>query len=204
MTSPAKRNDRTWTWTDYRSWPDDERWEIVGGEAFAMAPAPSIAHQAVTGRIFARLERALAGGPCRPFVAPTDVRLSETDVVQPDILVVCDPGKIAPDCIDGAPEVVVEVLSPNTATRDLREKKSLYARCGVREYVIVDPLEHYATRFLPGASGQEAGFGAGDTFGGDELLPFATFAGLEIPLWEVFDLPAPGSLPPARGPGGAQ
>lgn len=199
MTSLAKQDDRAWTWDDYRAWPGDERWEIIGGSAFAMSPAPSTAHQAVVLRIVSRLERALAGGPCRPFVAPTDVRLTDTDVVQPDILVVCDAGKITPECIVGAPDVVVEVLSPNTATRDLREKKALYARCGVREYVIVDPLEHYATRFLPGA----AGYDAGDTFGGDETLPFVTFDGLEIPLWEVFDLPVPGSLPPARGPGSA-
>lgn len=203
MTLPAQRNERMWTWNDYRTWPETERWEIIGGEAFAMSPAPSTAHQAVTLRIVARLERALAGGPCRPFVAPTDVRLTDTDVVQPDILVVCDPGKIRPECIDGAPDVVVEVLSPNTAARDLREKKALYARCGVREYVIVDPLEHYATRFLPAAPDAGA-YGVGDTFGGEEPLPFVTFEGLEIPLWEVFDLPAPGSVPPARGPGDAQ
>ena len=197
MTTPqATRLDRQWTWTDYRSWPEGERWEILGGVAYAMSPAPSTAQQGVTGRFFSRLERALLGKPCRPFVAPTDVRLSETDVVQPDILVVCDSAKITDAYIDGAPEVVIEVLSPGTAARDLREKKALYARSGVREYVIVDPLECYAMRFLL----QGSAYDAGTTWGGDETLVFGTLEGIEIRLWEVFELPEPGSVVAVTGP----
>jgi Uma2 family endonuclease len=152
----------------------------------------------VTGRLFSRIERALNGKPCRPFIAPTDVKLSETDVVQPDIFVVCDPRKITPDFIDGAPDLVIEVLSPGTATRDLREKKALYALHGVREYIIVDPLERYAMRFLL----EGAAYDAGAAFGGGETLPCGTLDGVEIPLWEVFELPAPGSGPLFKGPAG--
>ena len=183
----ALKADKVWRWSDYRSWPDDERWEIVGGVAYAMAPAPSIAHQGVTGRLYSRIERALRGKPCRPFVAPTDVKLSEFDVVQPDILVVCDPSKIAADCIDGAPDVVFEVLSPRTASRDLREKKFLYASFGVGEYIIVDPLEHYAIGFML----EGAAYNAGTVFGAQENLRIATLDRLEIPLWEIFELPEP-------------
>jgi Uma2 family endonuclease len=175
----AHKQNMEWTWSDYQTWPEGECWEIIGGDAFAMSPAPSTSHQS-----------------CTPFVAPTDVKLSETDVVQPDILVVCDPRKITPACIDGVPDLVVEVLSPGTATRDLREKKALYAKFGVKEYLIVDPLEHYAMRFvLEGVT-----YDAGTAFGGDEMLVLATFEGIEIPLWEVFALPVPGSVPVAERP----
>jgi Uma2 family endonuclease len=192
----AHKQNMEWTWSDCQTWPEGECWELIGGEAFAMSPAPSTSHQGVALRFAARLERALAGKSCTPFVAPTDVKLSETDVVQPDILVVCDPRKITPACIDGAPDLVVEVLSPATATRDLREKKALYAKYGVKEYLIVDPLEHYAMRFVLEGSAYDAGA----AFGGDEMLLLATFEGIEIPLWEVFALPVPGSVPVAERP----
>jgi Uma2 family endonuclease len=194
----AIKQDRQWTWTDYRSWPEGECWEIIGGIAYAMSPAPSTSHQGVALRIATHLQRALVGKACTPFIAPTDVKLTETDVVQPDIFVVCDPRKITPDCIEGAPDLVIEVLSPGTATRDLREKKALYARHGVREYVIVDPLERYALRFLL----EGATYDSGAVFGGTEILPLVTLEGIEIALWEVFELPVPGSVPAVKGPGG--
>lgn len=188
MPIPAiDRRGEHYTWSDYRVWPDDEHWEIIGGVAYAMSPAPSTRHQTVVGNLFAKIQHHLSGKPCRPLIAPTDVRLSETDVVQPDILVVCDPAKITATHIEGAPDVVVEVLSPNTSTKDLREKKALYERSGVREYVVVDPLEHYALRFLNG----DDGYDKGTVFGADEKLSFATLEGIEVALWEVFEVAEP-------------
>lgn len=189
MSTPikGKRGER-FTWNDYRSWPDEERWEIIDGIAYAMSPAPSTKHQTVAGRMYSRIEQSLSGKPYRPFIAPTDVRLSETDVVQPDILVVCDPAKITPSHIEGAPDVVIEVLSPNTSAKDMREKKALYERSGVREYVLVDPLEQYALRFLLGADGYDKG----TVFGSGEKLILATLEATEVALWEVFELPEPG------------
>lgn len=188
MPIPASdRRGERYTWSDYRAWSDDEHWEIIGGLAYAMSPAPSIKHQTVAGNLFAKILHQLSGKPCRPLIAPTDVRLSETDVVQPDILVVCDPAKITPTHIEGAPDVIVEVLSPNTSAKDLREKKALYERSGVREYVVVDPLEHYALRFLHGADGYDKG----TVFGAAEKLSFATLEGIEVALWEVFEVAGP-------------
>lgn len=112
-----------------------------------MAPAPTISHHSVVLKIATRLEAALAGKPCRPFVAPLDVRLSDEDTVQPDVLVVCDSKKPTPGHIQGTPDLVIEVLSPSTAIRDLREKKALYERYGVIDHV-VDPLEKYAIHFM--------------------------------------------------------
>lgn len=183
----SNQENARYTWEDYRRWSGDERWEIVDGRAYAMTPAPSTRHQGIVGHLFSRFHRQLSGKGCTPFTAPTDVRLSETDVVQPDILVVCDPARILPTHVEGAPDVVVEVLSPATATRDLRLKKALYERCGVREYIVVDPLENYAIRFLLGADGYDKG----SVFGADERLVVAVLEEMEIPLWEVFEVPGP-------------
>jgi len=183
LAQPADR----FTWSDYRSWPDDERWELIDGVAYAMSAAPSIKHQDVAFRLSIRIELPLRGTPCRPFVAPTDVKLSESDVVQPDILVVCDPGKITPGHIEGAPDLIVEVLSPRTSAKDLRDKKALYERAGVPEYLVVDPLEQYAIRFVLGADGYDKG----SVFAADEVLRSATLEVIAIPLWEVFEVPGP-------------
>lgn len=122
---PHHKSDTPRTWQDYLSRPDDERWEIIDGKAYAMSPAPSTKHQKIALRLSAQLLQQLSGKPCQPFIAPTDVKLSEQDVVQPDFFVVCDPARITPGHIEGAPEVVIEVLSPATSCRDLREKKAL-------------------------------------------------------------------------------
>ena len=192
--STALKHDARYTWADYRCWPEDERWELIDGVAYGMSAAPSIRHQDVVGGMFSRIEQQLRGGSCRPFIAPTAVRLSEHDVVEPDILVVCDSGKITPSHIEGPPDVIVEVLSPGTSARDLRPKKALYERSGVREYLVVDPLEHYAIRFLLGADGYDKG----TVFACDEVLTFATLADVEVPLWEVFGLPGPVEPDPAN------
>jgi Uma2 family endonuclease len=176
------------SWQDYQGWPDDERWELIDGEAYAMAPAPSTRHQSVALRLASILQSRVSTGGCQPFIAPVDLRLSDFDVVQPDVLLVCDPDQIHDSHIEGPPALVVEVLSPATATRDLRQKKGLYQRFGVAFYLVVHPLEQYAQLFCLSASGQ---YDAGQIIGTDESLQLELGGGLQIPLWEVFDLPAP-------------
>jgi Uma2 family endonuclease len=115
------------------------------------------------------LHRLLAGKGCRPFIAPTDARLSETDVVQPDIPGGLRSGRITPSHIEGAPDLVVEVpVARNLRQRDLREKKWLYQRSGVREYWVVDPLELYVRRFLLTREGR---YGGPEVFGPNEIVP---------------------------------
>jgi len=184
---PAEKSLTRFTWDDYRTWADDERWELIDGAAYAMSPAPTTRHQGVVGRLFSRIESQLRAGPCRPFIAPVAVKLSDADVVQPDVLVLCDPTRIAETHIDGAPDLVAEVLSPGTSARDLRQKKALYERSGVREYLVIDPLEHYAIRFQLTADG----FDKGSVIAADEVITLATLPDVEIPLWEVLDLPGP-------------
>jgi Uma2 family endonuclease len=129
--SLAKEKDQCFTYADYANWPEDERWELIDGKAHAVTPTPSTRHQAVVGNCFRILSIALRGHVCRCFVAPTDVVLSRVDVVQPDVLVVCDQAKITEANIQGAPDLVVEVASPATGLKDKRDKKGPLrkARC---------------------------------------------------------------------------
>jgi Uma2 family endonuclease len=76
-----------YTWDDYRTWPDDRRWEIIGGSAYAMTPAPSTRHQTIQSELTRQLANFFLGKPCRVFPAPTDVKLSEVDTVQPHVCV---------------------------------------------------------------------------------------------------------------------
>ena len=122
MNSLASQHQARYTVADYMNWPDAERWELIAGEIYNMSPAPTIKHQGIVGDFYSQLKQQLIGKPCIPYVAPVDVVLSDDDVVQPDVLVVCDPAKITEKNIQGAPDLVVEVLLPGTALKDMREK----------------------------------------------------------------------------------
>ena len=136
-----------YTLDDWKTW--EGAWELIAGVAYptyGMAPAPAPEHQRVAVRFSSRCWLALdeakqrSGGTCEIFPAPIDLFLGDT-VVQPDLLVVCDPTKITERGIEGAPELVVEILSPSTASKDLTRKRWLYEGAGVPEYLIIDPQE---------------------------------------------------------------
>jgi len=139
-TSALKREGR-FTLADWRAWPEGERWELIDGVAYAMSPSPRVAHQGAAFDLGRRLGNFLEGKPCRVFMAPLDVFLFEGEddagVVEPDVLAVCDQGKVGEDGIHGAPDFIAEVLSDSTAARDLGAKKEAYERAGVREYWII-------------------------------------------------------------------
>lgn len=122
-----------------------------------------------------------------------DVHLSDEDVVQPDLLVVCNPEQIKPTRIDGAPALVVEIVSPSTTTRDRLLKLNLYARTGVKEYWIVTPWPSLVeVLVLEGVR-----YFVHKVFGKDQTLVSATFPELKIDLTGVFDFPLePGEEPP--------
>lgn len=182
----ALKEDKKYTWQDYLTWPDSERWEVIDGVAYNMTPSPTTKHQMLTGNLFGILSNHLKGKPCRALIAPLDVYYDDTNFVQPDVMVVCDKNKIK-EKIYGAPDVIIEVLSPHTSLKDKREKKDLYERFGVKEYIIVDPLEQYVERFFIGSDG----YGKGDVFGPKEVMPLKSLEGLEINLWEVFEVEGP-------------
>lgn len=143
------RDARRHTYGEYLTWPEDVRYELIDGEAYLMAPAPSADHQRLAGGIYRQIADALEGRSCEAFIAPFDVRLpraGEADdavdtVVQPDISVVCDPTKIDARGCRGAPDWVIEVLSPTTAAHDLTVKLASYERAGVRECWYVHPAD---------------------------------------------------------------
>lgn len=156
--SPAER----WSYADYLTWPEGERWELIDGTAWAMSPAPVRRHQEVSRRLERAIDDKLGGRPCRMFHAPFDVllpRAGEADdevdtVVQPDIVVFCDKSKLTPAGARGAPDIVVEVLSPSTAKKDQNDKFALYERHGVREYWVVDPAGKWLCVYRLGADGR--------------------------------------------------
>lgn len=191
MGSTAKRTDRKFTYADYLTWPDEERWEIIDGEAYDMTPAPSRSHQQAVMKLAAVFDGFFRGKPCVPFIAPFDVVLDETNVVQPDLLVVCDPAKITEANVQGAPDLVVEVLSPSTTVRDKREKKALYERFGVREYLLFHPRDEMVDRYrlLDGRYQLE------DVFNWDETLTLDIFPELTLNLWEIFGKELPKKEP---------
>ena len=150
---PALRDNDLHTYGDYLNWPEDVRYELIDGLAYQMAPAPLLEHQEVAGQIYRQAANALSGKPCRAFIAPVDVRLPKLDeaderidtVVQPDVLVVCDQAKLDRRGVRGAPDWVVEVLSPSTAGHDHVLKRRIYERAGVKEYWLVHPGDRLLT-----------------------------------------------------------
>ena len=134
-----------YTLEDWKSW--EGRWELIQGVAYDMTPAPSPIHQEISVQLVTELAIALkklkdhpGSGDCRVFHAPIDLFLAkEESVYQPDLLIVCDPSKITQRGIEGTPDLVVEILSPSTANRDLTRKRWSYEAAGIPEYLIVDP-----------------------------------------------------------------
>ncbi len=159
-----------WTYSHYAALPDDgQRYEIVDGVLYSMAPAPSLWHQKVAFRIARFLATYVEdAGLGEVFMAPTDVELAPKVVVQPDVLVLLKEGKYTttPARVQGTPNLVVEVASPGTAGFDRRIKQDGYARAGVPEYWIVDPNAHTVEILsLAGESYQSRG-----VFGGPQAL----------------------------------
>ncbi|MCE2994867.1 MAG: Uma2 family endonuclease [Cyclobacteriaceae bacterium] len=132
----------SFTYADYMKWTVPDRMELIRGKIYKMPPAPRTVHQQVTGNLLVEIGNYLIKKRCQVFVAPFDVRLPEsaqkhadkdiTTVVQPDICVVCDPSKIDERGCLGAPDWIIEVLSPRTSAKDLSIKFEVYEEAGVR------------------------------------------------------------------------
>ena len=172
------------TYKDYCATPDDERYELINGRLM-MVPAPNRKHQKILGRLYIELTRFSQDHELgEVYVAPFDVFLSDTDVVQPDVLFISRAREhtLTDENVRGAPDLVVEILSPSTASKDLGYKHDLYGKHGVLEYWIVDPSAETVA-----VHRQENGrLGLAATFGRRDTLRTALLDGLHIKLDDVF------------------
>ena len=151
---------RFFTYADYCRWPNDERWELIHGKASAMT-APLRIHQKIVFEIGRQIGNYLQGKSCEVYVAPFDVRLPQSNeadelvdtVVQPDISVICDSVKLDDKGCRGAPDWIIEVLSPSSAFKDMDTKRKLYQIHGVREYWIIHPVDQWGMVYVLNAQG---------------------------------------------------
>ncbi len=172
------------TYDDYCRTPDDQRYELLSGELM-MVPAPNTKHQLVQGRLLRELSRFAEGhGLGKVFGAPFEVVLSDTNLVQPDVLFIsrAREDRLTEQNLRGAPDLVIEILSPSTAKVDIGQKYDLYGRHGVREYWIVDPVAETIAVHRQ----RDGGLEPVATFGRGENLATASLEGLALELDDLF------------------
>jgi len=185
-----KKEDKKYTYADYLAWPAEESWEIIEGIAYNMSPAPSREHQRISLAFELEIGNFLVNKSCELYHAPFDVRLPVNtedkeniyNVVQPDIVVVCDKNKLDDAGCIGAPEFIIEILSESTAGKDMKEKLFLYEEYGVNEYWIVDYWDKTVKVYILDSSGkykQPVLYSSG-------ILESNVLKGLEIKLSKIF------------------
>lgn len=181
----AIEKERRYTYSDYLNWDDGERWEIIDGQPYNMTPTPKVKHQDLASNFHIRLKTD-ERNRCYTGIAPTDVVLDQHNVVKPDVFVVCNRDKVGENNIDGAPDLIIEVLSRGTEVKDKREKKGIYERFGVKEYLLVYPEQEYVERYwLDGNR-----YGPPDIVNWNETLKLVSLD-IELNLWEVFEKTKP-------------
>jgi Uma2 family endonuclease len=189
MSDPLLREDQYFTYKDYKAWElaEGERYELIDGIAYAMS-APSDRHQAISAALTSKFYTFLEGKPCKVRPAPYDVRLfyreeeSDDTVIQPDISILCDESKRGSEGCRGAPDLVVEIISPSNTVNEVARKFDLYHRAGVREYGEIYPENKslHAHFFNDGQILTRI-------YGADDRITPVIFPGLEIELKPIFN-----------------
>ncbi|MBF0119023.1 MAG: Uma2 family endonuclease [Desulfobacterales bacterium] len=154
----AKKIEKKYSYADYLEWEDNRRWEIIDGDVYDMSPSPLRKHQFTSIELSWQIKNFLKANkrPCEAYHAPFDVRFPESvkndeeiiDVVQPDIVVICDYSKLDRRGCHGAPDFIIEILSPYTAHKDHNIKRDLYEKNKVKEYWIIDPSNKIVTVYI--------------------------------------------------------
>jgi Uma2 family endonuclease len=188
--------DGTYSYADYLTWRFEQSVELIKGKIFKMSPAPSSRHQRIS-REFLRcfLFRFDKNSPCQLFSAPFDVRLLDKKksskanaevytVVQPDICVICDKAKLDERGCIGAPDLIIEILSPGNSKKEMKTKYALYEECGVQEYWIVFPSEHVLQQYVLNEQGR---YELKNSFTEDEVFNAHIFPELQIDLADIFE-----------------
>lgn len=183
-----------YTYADIEKRPENERWELIDSIAYNLTPPPARIHQKISGELFFRIRSYLQGKTCEVYNAPFGVWFTEkeqdipnaTNYVEPDITVVCDKNKLTDKGCVGSPDMIVEVLSPATAAKDMCQKLDLYESNGVKEYWIVHPTDCTVMVFqlADGKYGKPKIYSPGE--GGENNIKVGIFDNLTIDLNEVF------------------
>lgn len=181
----------TYTLADILSWDEDVRVELIEGYPVMLA-SPTRIHQRISRLLVKQLENYLDGKKCEVYYAPFSVRLFEQDgdspedidtVVEPDLSVICDPSKLDDIGCKGAPDLIIEILSPSSKRHDMVTKFNLYRRAGVREYWIVDPDGKTVQTYIL----ENGYYIAGDLASPGDKLPVNVLDGCVVDLAHVFD-----------------
>jgi len=188
---PLPQEEGKYTYADYLTWPEDERWEIIDGIPYMQA-APTPVHQEILMELSKQFAVYLTGKPCKVYPAPFCVRLLEGDekkneginkVVEPDISIVCDKSKIDEKGCNGAPDLIVEVMSPSSIKKDRFIKFNKYEMAGVKEYWIVEPEGKIASVFVLQGNNR---YGRPDVYSEDDKITVSIFPDLIVDLSVVF------------------
>jgi len=189
---PLPQGEGKYSYADYLTWSEDERWEIIDGIAYMQA-APSPIHQEISGGLFAQFHNYLSGKPCKVYPAPFCVKLMRDDeknhedikkVVEPDITIVCDKSKLDDKGYNGAPDMIVEIMSPSSIKMDRFIKFNSYEKAGVREYWIVEPEGKLVSVF---ALQGDQRYGRPEIYTEDDKIKVSIFPDLIVDLKPVFE-----------------
>lgn len=179
----------TYSYAHYLNWKFEDRLELIKGKIFKMG-SPSTTHQRIIGRIYVALFMFLKGHRCEAFIAPFDVRFPDGSlddkavftVLQPDIAVICDQTKLDEKGCIGAPDIVVEVLSPGNSKKELINKFNIYQEFGVKEYWLVSPTSRSFIKYVLNLDGV---YEAGLPYVGGEFVS-DVLPGFRLNVEEVF------------------
>ncbi len=182
----------TYSYADYLKWQFAERVELLRGKIFRMTPAPNVKHQRISGRLHLQLNSAFEENICQLFYSPFDVRLYNRkkslkaskeifSVVQPDLCVICDETKLDEQGCNGAPDLVIEILSPGNTKREMKDKFELYEEAGVREYWLVEPNDEVVLIYYLNEDERYIGLQPAT-----EVAQSAIFPELKVDLFELF------------------
>lgn len=187
---PIPESKDKYTYADYLTWPEDERWEIIDGVPYMQA-APTWQHQSISSELHRQFANYLINTPCRVFAAPFDLRLPErnekdketTFVVQPDIIIICDKEGLKETGYYGTPSMLLEITSPSTSKLDRLTKYNKYEKAGVKEYWIVEPEVKIVSVFVLQENGR---YGRQDVYSEEDQVAVSIFPDLTIDLKPVF------------------
>ncbi len=190
MSTPASKIQKQYSYRDYKRLPTDKKYEILSGVLYALAPSPSTQHQRILGNLFFSIKTHLKENRCEVFCAPYDVLLPDADedaestktVVQPDIMVICGKSKLTEKHCIGAPDFIIEIVSPSAPSMDYVKKLQLYEKHKVKEYWIVNYLRQDIMVYQLQEDGE---YSAPETYS-DREITSGTFQNIKMYMQDIF------------------